>query len=364
MMIFQLFPTFARLLTGSDDADFGEQIAANSLPPGVSPVVEGEDRKAVKDGEVCAPEQLEEATQTLLGLLETEDINPPLFPRSAREAYQLSLSPHVTVTDLTRILEQDPSLAMRLLRQANESLVSPVSPCRSIHEAIVRVGTTPVRHLLMRSTSERLLVTPEDQGITERLQGRAPAVARCAQRIARRIGADSNLAYTAGLLHDVGWVIAFDMLRTHPESFSAWVHADRGRTWAAIAEYSHQLLGATLASSWGMPSPVVAAIAFHHAPDQSREPEAEMAYIVSVANSLCDHLDVYPHVDRVVHSDWSSAWAIGIDPVALRNESEEFGRSLKGSNPRMAVGVWRPQSAPGDDARGRGALDDGLDEVR
>jgi putative nucleotidyltransferase with HDIG domain len=364
MMIFQLFPTFARLLTGSDDADLGEQIAANSLPPGVSSVGEDVHRRAVKDGEVCCPEQLEEATQTLLGLLETEDINPPLFPRSAREAYQLSLSPHVTVTDLTRILEQDPSLAMRLLRQANESLVSPVSPCRSIHEAIVRVGTTPVRHLLMRSTSERLMVIPEDQGITERLQGRAPAVARCAQRIARRIGADSNLAYTAGLLHDVGWVIAFDMLRNHQERFPGWVHADTGRTWTAIAEYSHQLLGATLASYWGMPSPVVAAIAFHHAPEQSREPEAEMAYIVSVANSLCDHLDVYPHMDRVVHLDWSSAWAIGIDPVALRNESEEFGRRLRGSNTGMAVGVWRPRLGVGDDARGRGALDDGLDDIR
>ena len=359
-MVFQLFPSFARLLTGSDEADLGEQIAANSLPPGVSPVGQ---RGGPDVGEVRAPEHLEEVTQILLGLLETEEIQPPLFPRSAREAYQLSLSPQVAVTDLTRILEQDPSLAMRLLRQANESLVSPVSPCRSIHEAILRVGTTPVRHLLMRSTSERLMVVPEDQGITERLQGRAPAVARCAQRIARRIGADANLAYTAGLLHDVGWVIAFDLLRSHPQCFPDWVHEDRGPTWSAIAEYSHQLLGATLASTWSMPSPVVAAIAFHHAPEESREPEAEMAYIVSVANSLCDHLDVYPHVDREVHSDWSSAWAIGIDPVALRNDSEDFGRSLRSGKTGMAVGVWRPRLGVGDDARGRGVLDDGLDEI-
>lgn len=363
-MVFQLFPTFARLLTGSDDADSGEQIAANSLPPGVSPLGDEAGLEVADRGEAYAPERLEEVTQIMLGLLETEEILPPLFPRSAREAYQLSLSPQVAVTDLTRILEQDPSLAMRLLRQANESLVSPVSPCRSIHEAIVRVGMTPVRHLLMRSTSERLMVIPEEQGITERLQGRAPAVARCAQRIARQIGADSSLAYTAGLLHDVGWVIAFDMLRNHPKAFPEWVHSDTPRTWSAIAEYSHQLLGATLASSWGMPSPVVAAIAFHHAPEQSREPEAEMAYIVSVANSLCDHLDVYTHADRELHCDWSSARAIGIDPVALRKESEDFGRRLRASNTGMAVGVWRPRLGVGDDARGRGALDDGLDDIR
>jgi putative nucleotidyltransferase with HDIG domain len=276
----------------------------------------------------------------------------------------MSLSPQVTVTDLIRILEQDPGLAMRLLRQANESLVSPVSPCRSIHEAIQRAGITAVRHLLMRATSERLLVIPEDQGMTQRLQGRAPAVARCARRIARRIGADTNVAFTAGLLHDIGWVLAFDMLRNHPQCFPDWVHIERGRTWPAIAEYSHQLLGATLARSWDMPSPLVAAIAFHHAPKQAREPEAEMAYIVSVANSLCDYLDLYPHTDRIVQPDWSSAWAIGVDPESLRRDSVGLGRSLRSGDPGMAVGVWRPRLGEGTAERGRGVLDDGLEDTR
>ena len=157
----------------------------------------------------------------------------------------MSLSAQVTVADLSRILERDPGLSMRLLRQANESLVSPVSPCRSVHEAIHRVGLTPVRHLLMRATSERLLVIPEDQGMTELLQGRAPAVARCARRIARRVGADSNVAYTAGLLHDVGWVLAYDLLRNFPTHFPDWIQRERETTWPAIAQYSHQTTTAT-----------------------------------------------------------------------------------------------------------------------
>jgi putative nucleotidyltransferase with HDIG domain len=363
MMVFQLFPTFARLLTGSDDADLGEQIAANSFPPGVPPVVATPNAAALDHPEDRVSERLEEATQILLGLIKTEEVRPPIFPRSAREAYQMSLSPQVTVADLTQVLERDPGLAMRLLRQANESLVSPVSPCRSIHEAIARVGTTPLRHLLMRATSERLLVIPENQGMTERLQGRAPAVARCAQRIARRIGADASVAFTAGLLHDVGWVLAFDLLRNHPERFPDWVHTERVRTWSAIAEYSHQLLGATLATRWDLPSPVVAAVAFHHAPEQAREPEAEMAYIVAVANSLCDHLDIYPHRDRVVVPDWSSAWAIGVDPDTLRRESTGLVSSLRGADTGMAVGVWRPRLGVGESERGRGALDDGLDDI-
>ena len=90
-----------------------------------------------------------------------------------------------------------------------------------------------------------------------------------------------------------------------------------------------------------------------------------MAHIVAVANSLCDHLDVYPHRDRVVRPDWSTAWAIGVDPVSLRRDSASLGRSLRGGDSGMAVGVWRPSHRAGTGAadRGRGALDDGLDGI-
>lgn len=364
MTVFQLFPTFARLLSGPEATELDEQAAANSIPPRLHPVIATPDREILKEpGDRIGP-RLEEATQILLEILATEQVLPPLFPRSAREAYQVSLSAQVTVTDLSRILERDPGLSMRLLRAANETLISPVQPCRSIHEAIMRVGIRPVRHLLMRSTSERLLVIPEDQGLTERLQGRAPAVARCARRIARRVGADTNVAFTAGLLHDVGWALAFDMLRNHPQRFPDWVHTERARTWTAIAEYSHQLLGATLARSWDLPTPVVAAIAFHHDPQQAGEPEAEMAYIVSVANTLCDYLELYPEAPATRQHDWSAAWAIGVDPENLRRDSVGLGRSLRREIGDLAVGVWRPGLGKKRAGGGTGVLDDGLDDLR
>ncbi|MEE2830310.1 MAG: HDOD domain-containing protein, partial [Myxococcota bacterium] len=273
-------------------------------------------------------------------------------------------SPQVTVNDLTRILERDPALSMRLLRMANDELISPVNPCRSIHEAILRVGIRPVRHLLMKATSERLLVIPDNPELTERLQGRAPAVARCSRRIARRIGADVNVAFTAGLLHDIGWAITFDLLRNHPECFPDWVYEERTKTWPAIAEYAHQVLGGALARAWELPTPVVAAIAFHHHPIEAGEPEAEMAYIVSVANTLCDHLDLYPDPKDSAKDDWSSALAIGVDPERLQQESVGLGRSLRQDLDGMAIGVWRPGLGQKHAGRGLGALDDGLEDLR
>jgi len=352
------------LIYGSEALGLNEDPAANSLPPRTHRTVATPDRKVLREPTDRVEARLEEATQLLLEVLKSEDIVPPLFPRSAREAYQISLSAQATELDLSRILERDPGLSMRLLRQANDSLISPVHPCRSIHEAILRVGVRPVRHLLMRSTSERLLVIPGNQGLTERLQGRAPAVARCARRIARRIGADTNVAFTAGLLHDVGWALAFDILRNHAERFPDWVHTERARTWEAIAEYSHQILGATLARSWDLPTPVVAAIAFHHEPEKAGEPEAEMAYIVSVANTLCDYLDLYRKPIRGKGHDWSAAWAIGVDPANLRRDTAGLARSLRGDLDEMAVGVWRPGLGQRRAGAGLGALDDGLEDLR
>jgi putative nucleotidyltransferase with HDIG domain len=363
MTVFQLFPTFSRLFAGTERVEIPTE-SDHSIHTRRAHSASGRWLDTVEDRGVPDEERLAEVTSILVDLVETVEVDLPLFPRSARDAYQMSLSSQVTPADLYRVLEQDPSLSMRLLRQANQSLVSPVTPCRSIHEAVHRVGISPVRHLLMRATSDRVLVIPEDEGMTEQLQGRAPAVARCARRIARRIGADTNVAFTAGLLHDIGWVVAFDMLRNYEDRFPRWVSANRARDWTLIAEHSHEVLGARLARIWGMPSPVVAAISFHHKPNQAREPEAEMAYIVSVANTLCDHLDLYPQPNRQSPPDWSTAWAIGVDPDRLRRDSKGLRRSLQPEDKGMLAGVTRPVRPKINTERGLGALDDGIEDSR
>jgi len=363
MTVFQLFPTFSRLFAGTERGELPPK-SRHSISASRTLSTKSDRLAAVTDQGVPDEERLAEVTSILLELVETVDVELPLFPRSARDAYQMSLSSQVTPADLHRVLEQEPSLSMRLLRQANQSLVSPVTPCRSIHEAIHRVGLSPVRHLLMRATSDRVLVIPEDEGITEQLQGRAPAVARCARRIARRIGADTNVAFTAGLLHDIGWVTAFDLLRNYEDRFPRWVGVNKGRDWTLIAEHSHEILGARLARLWDMPSPVVAAIAFHHKPNQAREPEAEMAYIVSVANTLCDHLDLYPQRNRRSPPDWSTAWAIGVDPDRLRRDSKGLRRSLQPEDKGMLAGVAPPIRTKITTDRGLGALDDGIEDSR
>ena len=365
MTVLQLFPALASLFNGNDLSEPYGYEAANSLPPNVRPVVDGAEKSALETRSYSqAEDRLDEAKNILLDLVRNHEVQPPLFPRSAREAYQLSLSTQATAADLMRVLERDPGLSMRLLRQANESFASPVSPCRSVHEAIHRVGLRTVRHLLMRATSERLLAIPDDQSMTSLLQGRAHAVARCARRIARRIGADTNVAFTAGLLHDVGWTLAYDLLRNYPTRFPDWIQHDRANTWKEIAEHSHQALGATLASRWGLPSPVVAAIEFHHEPHKAREPEAEMAYIVALANDLCDHLELFAEPSRPKTEDWSSAWAIGVDPATLREESVGLERSIRESDTGPLVGEYLPRLGKGRTGRGRGALDDGLEQLR
>ena len=365
MTVLQLFPALASLFNGNDLAEPYGHEAANSLPPHVRPVMDGVDGAAPELNSYSQTvERLEEAKSILLDIVRNHEVQPPLFPRSAREAYRLSLSTQATAADLMRVLERDPGLSMRLLRQANESFASPVSPCRSVHEAIHRVGLRTVRHLLMRATSERLLAIPDDQSMTSLLQGRAYAVARCARRIARRAGADTNVAFTAGLLHGVGWTLAYDLLRNYPTHFPDWIQNERASTWKEIAAYSHQELGATLARRWSLPSPVVAAIEFHHEPQKAQEPEAEMAYIVAVANDLCDHLELYSETSRPKAGEWRSAWAIGVDPDTICEESVGLERSIRESETDLSSGACLPRLGKGRVGRGRGALDDGLEQLR
>ncbi|HEV7912129.1 MAG TPA: HDOD domain-containing protein, partial [Albitalea sp.] len=89
--------------------------------------------------------------------------------------------------------------------------------------------------------------------------------------LARRLIVDDDaaaeMAFTAGLLHDMGQV---DLLHQHGAAY-VQLHADAGDADVRILETErfgrpHDTLGAELMESWGLPAAIADAARHHHAP--------------------------------------------------------------------------------------------------
>ena len=63
------------------------------------------------------------------------------FPVVAQRVMTLLANPDTPVVKVRKAIEQDPALTARLLRVANSALYSPAIACRSVEDAVMRLGS-------------------------------------------------------------------------------------------------------------------------------------------------------------------------------------------------------------------------------
>ena len=114
------------------------------------------------------------------------------------------------------------------------------------------------------------------------------AAAVASKILSRNTGIDSEIAFTAALLHDVGKIVLSKAL---PEEFSAAVtFAAESRQPLYQVERSryktdHALVGSQLLQRWGFPKGICTATQFHHEPSAARS-ETALASCVYLSNIL------------------------------------------------------------------------------
>jgi HD-like signal output (HDOD) protein len=180
-------------------------------------------------------------------------------------AAQLASS-EICIADIAAAIERDAALCARVL-VISSSPVFGGHTILSIAEAAAHVGIDMVVGLALASYAFALAGDrpPPDLEVA-RLQRHALQIARAARRLAPspEIAAD---AFIAGLVHDIGQIViatAFpearaEIVRRSAESGIAPSEAERG-----VLGTSHAEIGAYLLGRWGLPLPVLDAIAHHN----------------------------------------------------------------------------------------------------
>ena len=163
-------------------------------------------------------------------------------------------------TDVARIIERSPSLAAKVLQLVNSSFFGPAVPVSALSQAVALVGTDLLR--AMARLDALAVLTPPSLRVWARAQGsRAVERAARARSLAAERGLDRELAFSIGLLQDLGILLLVD--EAGPTRDPAWLVEAEAR----IAPATHGAVGAYLLGLWGLPLPLVDAVASHADPD-------------------------------------------------------------------------------------------------
>lgn len=175
-----------------------------------------------------------------------------------------------TLEEVGELIALDPVLTAKLLHYCNSVYFSGREPVASVPEAIGRVGFQTIFSLVSAVTGSKSFNPPADSGVdgTQLWKHSLTAAFGC-KFIAEDIGEDSNLLFTAGLLHDIGRVVlaqakGVEYGRLFNQAVSAG--ADSTESEKSAYSFTHAEVGACLMESWKLPAQLVQSVRFHHQP--------------------------------------------------------------------------------------------------
>ncbi len=240
----------------------------------------------------------------------------PALSAAASAVMREADSPTGSVEGMARALGSDPSLAAQVLRLANSAFYGMPRRVGSIPQAVQLLGTRAVRNLALVSATFPWLARPVSgyalgpgQLWTHAL-GTAVGASLVAERTRK---ANPDLAFTAGLLHDIGKVAMSVWLERKLPGLLRIAEIE-GTPFDAVERrvlgYDHTQVGAHLGERWNLPSELIEAMRWHHQPDLAPTPD--------------------PLIDAVHVADYlSMAMGLGIGGDGLRYDlSEESLRRL------------------------------------
>lgn len=198
----------------------------------------------------------------------------PAMPAAVMRLSELVYDEAATASDFERVIRPDPALTANVLRAANSVFYRGVREVASVRDAVARMGLRRVFEVAVSGAFRRTLpavILGYDLPVSE-FWRHCVAVAQVCERLARehRLMVP-NIAFTAGLLHDVGKLV-IGMCLADVVSGS-WTLADLASPEAEQKAFGfdHPDVGEEIALRWCLPVAVKDAACWHHAPSCAPE---------------------------------------------------------------------------------------------
>ncbi|MDH5408391.1 MAG: HDOD domain-containing protein [Gammaproteobacteria bacterium] len=235
----------------------------------------------------------------------------PAMPDTARKLLAIRNSSNSTLQQINRCISQDPALAALIIRYANSAMFGMKGKINDLNDAIFRVlGFDGTLHLALGLALGKPFKL-EEQGQLSRMNfwQRSVYTASLAQKLAleipKKYRPQPGLAYLAGLLHDIGYLLLADQFEPTYKQLNKLATANSTVAISALEQLflgvHHAELGQMLLQNWNLPNEVIIATRFHHDPNYTGLYN-EYANLILLADRLLKSHDLaYADNDEIPH---------------------------------------------------------------
>ena len=216
----------------------------------------------------------------------------PVVPDVATRCMTILKEPEFPQRKLVQQIEADPLFAAQIMRSALSAIHGGGGAIRGVDQAVTRLGQQKLKVLVVEYMAHQLFRSsdPRIEAAAKKVWDHSIAVAMLARDIVALTGGvdgDADVAYLAGLLHDVGKPVVAAMLleveRQADKSRSSVSWLTDG-VWQSTIDAMHRKVGVAIAKEWRLPDEVAAAI--RDCSDYDAATRNGVANVVRFANAL------------------------------------------------------------------------------
>ena len=220
--------------------------------------------------------------------------NTPVLSPSAARLLQVAADPKHDLRDMIEIIRGDFSLTGQILRVSNSVAFSPLQPITSLDRAVAYLGEVYLIGLAINSCAAAVFNSPLTgyEGHRRDLwrhQLYCAVASRIIVRYAKRSLA-GDLAFTGGLLHDIGKAILSEHIVKSSGDILAGISDGSYKDYMDAEEklfgMNHAEVGYELAKHWKLPVILQEIIRHHHHPEAAPPEHKTLVYAVHLGDAL------------------------------------------------------------------------------
>ena len=253
--------------------------------------------------------------------------NLPAPAPSVGRLLELLTKPDADNDDMIRVIRNDGVMSAKLIGLCNSAAYGLSTPVNSIEQAVLLIGHSEI-HKLVMSVGFSGAISPAMNGYSMgegelwRHSLLTAYVAVAVTALSRKTSIDPSIAFTAGLVHDIGKIVithALDektqaaMRELIEKNEHSLVEAEK-----LIIGTDHAEVGACLLKQWGLPELLVESVANHHQP--VIKPKPALSAIVHVADVIALEAGPSPGwASFAMRADESAVEALGLGRENIEN---------------------------------------------
>jgi len=208
------------------------------------------------------------------------------------EMQKIVEDPNKSITDIGYIIEQDPTLSIRLLKIVNSAFFGLPGQISSIKHAITIIGVRELQNLTLATIIiDKFTALPGGLLSMQDFWARSLRCALISKELCiyRNNKNDLDSMFICGLLHDVGQLVFYRKIPELARQIGLLAEsgrADEIQVENSILGFNHYQTGSELARLWGLPEIIVETIGQHAQPDYIGA-YAGATSIIKTAHYLC-----------------------------------------------------------------------------